>query len=300
MVYVEGYDDIAFWRGVLSPFESDNLTFEISVPSRDDLAKGKKVLLSMCNTLGPNLMLCLDSDFDYLFQGKTEQSAKVLGSPYIIHTYAYAIENHRCWSHALHDICVKVSKNDRPIFDLEGFVARYSSAIYPLFLWYAYSALSANTRFFILASFKRAVSLGFVDLRDDGASTIAWVRRNVRKTLGILEREHPDHVELVRNFGRDIKVLGVTRENCYQYMNGHALEDNITVLLESVTDALKELTMTMIKNSSRSGVALDNEISNYKNNLRHIRDVLRDSEGYKTSELYKNIERDIVACLDNK
>ena len=48
-VYVEGYEDVAFWRGIFDHFHNPYLRFEISVPNRDDLPKGKKVLMSMLN-----------------------------------------------------------------------------------------------------------------------------------------------------------------------------------------------------------------------------------------------------------
>lgn len=44
-VFVEGYEDVAFWRGIFDHFRNPYLRFEISVPNRDDLPKGKKVLL---------------------------------------------------------------------------------------------------------------------------------------------------------------------------------------------------------------------------------------------------------------
>ena len=46
-VYVEGYEDVAFWRSIFDHFRNPYLRFEISVPNRDDLPKGKKVLMSM-------------------------------------------------------------------------------------------------------------------------------------------------------------------------------------------------------------------------------------------------------------
>lgn len=46
-VFVEGYEDVAFWRGVFDCFANPYLYFEISVPTRKDLPKGKKVLMSM-------------------------------------------------------------------------------------------------------------------------------------------------------------------------------------------------------------------------------------------------------------
>ena len=37
-VFVEGYDDVAFWRGIFDDYEPARLKFEISVPPRKDLA----------------------------------------------------------------------------------------------------------------------------------------------------------------------------------------------------------------------------------------------------------------------
>ena len=64
-VFVEGYDDVAFWRGIFDDYETEWLKFEISVPPRQDLAKGKKVLLGMIGECCDDRILCVDSDFDY-------------------------------------------------------------------------------------------------------------------------------------------------------------------------------------------------------------------------------------------
>ena len=45
VAYVESYDDVLFWRSVLDEFESDTLTFEVMLPSRTNLGKGKKNVL---------------------------------------------------------------------------------------------------------------------------------------------------------------------------------------------------------------------------------------------------------------
>ena len=45
-VFVEGYEDVAFWRGIFDHFDNPYLRFEISVPTREDLPKGKKILMS--------------------------------------------------------------------------------------------------------------------------------------------------------------------------------------------------------------------------------------------------------------
>ena len=139
-VFVEGYEDVAFWRGVFDRFTNPNLRFEISVPSREDLPKGKKVLLGMIPQASDELLLCVDSDCDYLFHNSTEQSRELLSCDRMFHTYAYSTENYLCYAPSLHNVCVRATKNDTRIFDFERFMADYSRIIYPLFLWYAYSA----------------------------------------------------------------------------------------------------------------------------------------------------------------
>ena len=134
-VYVEGYEDVAFWRGIFDHFRTPYLRFEISVPNREDLPKGKKVLLSMVPRSSERLLLCMDSDFDYLFADRTPQSKEVNRSKYVFHTFAYATENYLCYAPALHNVCVKATKNDTRIFDFVRFMREYSCTIYPLSVW---------------------------------------------------------------------------------------------------------------------------------------------------------------------
>ncbi|MEG1635462.1 MAG: DUF4435 domain-containing protein, partial [Rikenellaceae bacterium] len=229
----------SFWRDVLTPFETDKLYFEISVPVRSDLAKGKRVLLDMIDRLGSNFMLCMDSDFDYIFQGKTNQSRTILSSKYIIHTFAYSIENLLCYAPSLKGICVKATKNDSEIFNIAHYMEAYSHTIYPLFLWYAFSALNGHENFFVLADFKNSVRVNFVDIRDDGAPTIEWLTRSVQRRIKLLEENNVKWVPKVKEFGKELMNIGVTRENCYQYMHGHTLMDNTLVMLHSITEVLK-------------------------------------------------------------
>ena len=217
-VFVEGYDDVAFWRGIFDDYETDRLKFEISVPPRQDLAKGKRVLLDMIPESSPDLLLCVDSDFDYLFDGHTEQSRLVNESPYLFHTYAYATENYLCHPPSLHRICAKATKNDTLIFDFEAFLREYSRIIYPLFLWYAYSARRKSERAFSLIDFRTSVRLNYLDLRDNGQPTLEWLQRQADKRLHALEVHNRDWTHEVRHFGEQIAEYGVTPYNVYYFM----------------------------------------------------------------------------------
>ena len=67
VAYVESYDDVVFWRSVLSEFENDKLYFEVMLPSRGKLARGKKsVLMSIVGDgVGRDMIACVDADYDY-------------------------------------------------------------------------------------------------------------------------------------------------------------------------------------------------------------------------------------------
>ena len=106
IAYVESYDDIYFWRTVLSDFENDQRYFEVLLPSKVNLTRGKKSVLmnfieeggtrneEQRERLGHDMIACVDADYDYLLQKATHQSRRVLDSPYVFHTYVYAIENY--------------------------------------------------------------------------------------------------------------------------------------------------------------------------------------------------------------
>ena len=299
-VYVEGYEDVAFWRGIFDHFRNPYLRFEISVPNRDDLPKGKKVLMSMLNrTEKESVLLCVASAFAYLFAGETEQSAKILNADNMFHTYTYATENYLCYAPSLRNVCVKATKNDTRIFDFVRFMEAYSNIIYPLFLWYVHSARNSTESVFTLAEFRAAVRLGYVDIRHNGEGTLAWLQRNVERRRLALERDNPTMCEAVEALGAQLNKRGVERDNCYLFMHGHTLMDNVTMpLLSAVCDKLRQLSVAKINGSKVEGVALKNELQNYTNTLRSIRDVLLDNENYTSCPLYKRLRDDIQEYLD--
>ena len=298
-VFVEGYEDVAFWRGIFDNFPNPHLRFEISVPTRKDLPKGKKVLLSMAEQANEELLLCMDSDFDYLFDDEDEVSRQIVDSPYMFHTYTYATENYLCYAPSLHNVCVKAMKNDAHIFDFEQFMADYSRTIYPLFLWYAYSASRKTERVLPLIDFKAAVRLGYLDIEQNGANTIAWLKRNIERRVSALEAEYPDMARTIPAFAERIRKKGVEPELTYHFMHGHTLMDNVVmILLEGVCEKLRQMSLSQIICSSKEGVALKNEMSNYTNSLRSIRDVLLDNDNYTASPLYLRLKEDIQRYIN--
>ena len=293
-VFVEGYEDVAFWRGIFDHFTNPYLRFEISVPTREDLPKGKKVLINNAANASETLLLCMDSDFDYLLSDDDEQSRLIVEHPFMFHTYAYATENYLCYAPSLHNVCVKATKNDTRIFDFVKFMREYSCTIYPLFVWYAYSAQLATENVFPLIDFKQSVRIGYLDIENNGEKTLEWLRRNVTKREELLRRRNPRMIEPMKEFEEQLKERGLKPENAYLFMHGHTLMDNVVMIaLNTVCEKLRAMSIAKITASKKQGVALKNEMANYTNSLRSIRDVLLDNENYTKCALYKRLERDI-------
>jgi hypothetical protein len=297
-VHVEGYDDVAFWRGIFDDFESERVAFEISVPPRPDLAKGKRVVMDMIPECTRGQLLCVDSDFDYIFAGHTPQSRKVLNTPHLFHTYAYATENYLCWAPGLHSVCTRATKNDTRIFDFESFMEEYSRTIYPIFAWYAYSARLGDEHIFKLIDFKNTVRLNYLEVRDNGAATLEWLHGNVERRRHSLEQHHGEHVGGIETFKKQIGSQGVEPSNTYLFMHGHTLMDNVVMpMLNAVCEDLKQMSGERITRSAQRGVAFSNEVSNYRNALMNVREVLVHNEDYKSCPLYTRLHSDIAAQL---
>lgn len=297
-VFVEGYEDVAFWRGIFDHFTNPYLRFEISVPTREDLPKGKKVLINNAANASETLLLCMDSDFDYLLSDDDEQSRLIVEHPFMFHTYAYATENYLCYAPSLHNVCVKATKNDTRIFSFETFMADYSRTIYPLFIWYVYSASRHTENVFPLADFKASVKLNYLDIPNNGQGTIEWLARQVARREQSLVEQYPDMAADMPRFAEYLRSKGVEPELTYLFMHGHTLMDNVVmVILSDVCEKLRQMSIARIVASSKEGVALKNEMSNYKNTLRSIRDVLLDNENYTACPLYKMLQRDIQTYI---
>lgn len=298
MVYVEGYDDISFWRSILDDYETKDRKFEVSTPVRADLAKGKKVVLNFAPQSGEHLLLCVDSDFDHLFGDYTDQSRLVNGNPHIIQTYVYAIENFLCYPPSLHSLAVKATKNDTRIFDFESFMREYSKTIYPVFLWYIYAAKSNNPGLFTLNDFRNTVKINYLNPEDDGIQTLEWLRRQIQKRSRILTERNPEYTQEVAKMGKELTGKGVTPETTHLYMQGHTLMDYVVkTVLAAVCDALRKQWVDRIMQSSREGLTLRNELSYYNNSLRDIDSLLMDNTLFHECHQFKKVEADLEAIF---
>ena len=310
VAYVESYDDVYFWRTVLSRFEDDTRFFEVMLPSHRRLERGKKAVLmsflegrgergEVREVLGRDMIACVDADYDYLLQGVTAQSQKVIESPYVFHTYAYAIENLQCYAPSLHDTCVAITLNDHRIFDFDDYLRHYSEAVFPLFVWSVWAYRTGNHNRFSLTDFNRVADPGRFNVFEPQPS-LDHLRRKVNTKVHQLQSEFPGNKESYLQTKEQIKALGVTPQTTYLYIQGHHLFDTVIVpILNKVCNRLRQERQDEITRMARHYTQRTNEMSCYEHSLQDIRQMLRKNTGYERSPQYQLIQQDISQYLSS-
>jgi hypothetical protein len=300
IAYVESYEDISFWRSILSEYETDDLSFEVMLPSRTRLTRGKKT--AMMNHLGTNLgtsmIACVDADYDFLMQGTTEFSKYMLGNPYVFHTYAYAIENLRCYSPGLHDACVAATLNDHKIFDFEAYLQTYSTIIYDLFVWSVWLYRRELYKDMPLTSLNNSISVNKLNIFGPDKS-LNELRSSVNRKMAWLQRKYPEAKGKIAPLKTELESLGVRPDNTYMYIQGHHLFDNVVMqALDPVCTILRREREKEIKRLAEHERHMENELASYLHSQCPVEQTIRRSTAFKESEQFQQLSNDIEAFLE--
>ncbi|MBR1902821.1 MAG: DUF4435 domain-containing protein [Bacteroidaceae bacterium] len=296
VAYVESYDDVFFWRSVLQDFETDKFYFEVMLPSRTTLGKGKKTTLmnQLGKGLGEYMIACVDADYDWLLQGRTEVSKYICNCPYVMHTYVYAIENFQCYAPSLHSTCVMSTLNDRPLVDFEQFMTEYSLIIWPLFVWNIWAYRYNHYKEFPMGNFCDIVSFHNINPRNV-EPTLDKVRRRVNKCMGWLQRTFPEGHKTYPLLKAELQEMGIKPENCYLYMHGHTLFENVVMtLLTPVCNILRREREREINELAVHETQKQNELASYRHSQMPVDQMLRKSTGFKSSPQYQLLKEDIM------
>lgn len=300
VAYVESYDDVFFWRSILKKFENDEYYFEVMLPSRTSLSRGKKSALM--NMLGPGLgeymIACVDADYDWLLQGATEMSKTVCSNPYVIHTYAYAIENYQCYAPNLHTICVMSTLNDRVMIDLNAFMSEYSSIIWPLFVWNIWCYRYNNYSEFTMSDFCEVVTFRDVNPYHP-ENTLQAVKNRVNKKIAWLQRRFPEGKKTYAPLRAELLNMGLTPETTYLFMQGHSVFENVVMpLLTPVCTLLRKEREREIVKLAEHEIQRQNELACYQHSQAPVDDMLRKNTGFRTSRPYEWLSEDIKRLME--
>ena len=306
IAYVESYDDVLFWRTVLNQFEDDRRYFEILLPTRLNkrrqvMGRGKKsAISSILRNTGRDMIACVDADYAFLMQGVTANSRLLLDTPYVFHTYAYAIENLQCYAPGLHNVCVMVTLNDRRIFDFESFMTDYSVIVWPLLCWSV--ALHRNGRYdaMTISEMDHVILPGKISI-DNAQQVMERLQAKVRQRVSMLRHANADVALTISAVERGLRELGLTPETTYLFIHGHHLFEKVVVpLVSSVCSRLIKDREREIHRQAVHRTQMNNELSCYSNSIEDIASMLKKNTSYMQSDAFREITQQVENALNNK
>lgn len=316
VVYVESDSDISFWRNILHKHESSGVKFDICLPSKSTLTKNKKAALSRSvdllnhSGIGKFLLICVDSDYDYLLNDyyscpdKKSVSNKMDESIYIFQTYSYSMENLKCFSKSLYCICVNVTNKDTEIVDFEEFLSSYSEIIYSLFLWNLYFYSAGLEAKFTIKNFCSFIKIDKYDYQDDSYG-LRSLKEKIDEKTKELEGIYPELIERVSTLGLELQEKGLYKRDAYLFVQGHTLFDNVVlILLKSISKKVKSEKIDDIKRLARHDAERDTQLNSYANQVKgldaKIENLLTSNSDFSNCHLFKKIEKDIKKYLNQE
>lgn len=300
IAYVESYDDIFFWRDILSGFEDDEHEFQVMLPSRTNLSRGKKQAMTnkLGEGLGRSMIACVDADYDYLMQGHTPYSSSLLDNPYIFHTYVYAIENYECYAPSLHNVCVMATLNDHRIFDFEAYLREYSEIIYDLFVWSVWLYRRQMYHDMPMNSFLNFIAINQLNLFNP-EKELNNLRNSVNRRVAFMQHRYPQAKTSFKPLKAELETLGVRPDNTYLYVQGHHVFENVVMaaLDPACTQLRREREKEIKRLADGHRQQMENELASYQHSQCDVAQMLRRNTGFKDSEPYQRLRARIEQFL---
>lgn len=268
-LFVEDFDSESFWRNLVE-FAKPELKGKtyIQCPKAHKIdgksAMGKDHLKKFTNLVDKEIIICCDSDNDYLI----DETVWYYNKPYIFHTYTHAIENHKCYPQILSDIC-----EDRTAlnFDFKPFFDWYSEEIYPILVYWLFIHNNYNYGdFAILIKWENLqnVNLTFPSIFTNEQTFKKEVKGNVKifeealknivndAGLGNFQIEFDD-------FKKEFDKKSLQTETIY-YLQGHSIFTLVNSILEEVINSKIEERKILLKASNYT----NNELAQFENSTK--------------------------------
>ncbi|MFI3219122.1 MAG: DUF4435 domain-containing protein [Methylococcales bacterium] len=298
LVLVEAINDISFWYSVLNKYEKrEKIKFDIVSYSSDSLATGKKELRKHLNKSGEYLLICLDSDYDYLLPNNSDEAKEINQNHYIFQTYAHSMENLKCYAESLSNVCVQATKNTNEKINFPNLLKKYSEIVYPLFIWNLYFYNIQNCEAFPKKDLSSIIQVTKEFKSDEYEEILEILRIDVTSKLQALQNQFPVYQYQIDIFSKLLNNIGLNNDNAYLFVDGHALYTTILMFLKPLCKELSNEHRQKIETLARTKEEKKENINYYNNSIVKVETVLSINENFKECFLFKKIENDIENYL---
>lgn len=315
--YVENEEDVSFWSSVFYK-SAPTLKVNFEYNSRGNLVRGKGEVLKSKHLLGPSFILCIDSDLDFLLQKDYLNPQKNNKSKFILQTYTYSIENHKCNPHNLNQLCKEATMSEEMPrdFDFNIFVERFSKVCYKLILYIVYfNKQGVPPKIIQRRSLHKLLSIPnkqTVSLTNNGEEILNRIEHKLKHVEKTLSRKCDDK-ELIA-VEEQLKATSIfSPQTAYLFLIGHILFDNFSKVVHLVVARLfAEKIDSFIKTAQKSKDdvkekrRLKYKISEYKNLTKtmHVKTLMATNHvkclAYGNCTLMNRIGDDVQELLASR
>lgn len=286
LLLVEDEFDKIFWTNVLNHcnFKLIPQILPSVVSEANNPTTGKGIILkyqSFCTEYPSKLKIAIDSDYDYLLNRGSFNIQN-----HILQTYTYSIENYFCYAPSLESLCVESTQSSKEnIFDFEEFLTEYSKIIYPLFIMSLLYEKNNNSSYSI-TNFCNDVFIDFQKIEiQDVFPQLSILKEEVENQFNTLKPNFSDEdYEILK---ANIELKGVQPENCYLFIKGHFLLENLLApIIKNLTNQLSKAEGLTIIDST--------EKQTYFSSLKNAPNLLKDNFNFYNCAMFKKVEQDIL------
>lgn len=303
-VYVESDQDVSFWNNFFNSFNLSNVSFVISLPNKTSYETGKRnVLRYFKESIGENLILCLDSDYDYLIPDYDEDSNLINKSSFIFHTYAYSIENHYCYHKSLLNYSIQCLKKSDLKIDVGSLLTSYSTIIYDLLVWNIFLYSKKLQHEFSITDFVECCKILIVDdFENKFQTSFECLQERVSVKINELETRLTNFYGEKEEFKKYLTSKKLLPENCYIFSNGHLIMENVVLMfLKAIIKSEKQIKLDEIRSKCKHDIQVKDEERKYRKLIIENKSVEQNiytnynfQKSYEYQKLWKNFQQFVV------
>ena len=272
-VLCEDISDNSFWRCIIEHAEP-SLKDKLDFPNPHQKGtRGKDVLKKFKNYVNEKMIICVDSDCEYLYENNVWYI-----DTYIYHTILHSRENFQCNPFSLNEICKQIADKS---YDFKTLFERISQKISTLFyIWIhlketgnysGFDGIVNNEQFRNILNFHNIQFDSLEDkinLEQAIEDRVDRVLKDIEASMGegwyqsVIDYELP----LIRN--KLIEQYGIHQEEILLFFYGHGvLENLVEPLTIKITDLLKKSRIEEVR--LELSQASENDINNIINGIEN-------------------------------
>jgi hypothetical protein len=284
-VRVENPNDIEFWdftfRKALPNSRLEFFPQCYEHPSSGTM--GKDCVLLLKDYADKELVLCVDSDYDYLLE-------KGFQNPFIFQTHVYALENYWSYAEGLKSILEKATNTEGCDFDFVAYFKSYSAVIYEILVYSLYSE-KINDGQLTRKNYGKEIGFNTIKILPVEES-LAALNKHLNNFIASLNVDYQSKTDF-KSFKNRLSELGLTQDNAYLFIPCHDLFGRVTIpLMKRIGKQILKEKYTLSDDEGDNKNAAFARLDNLENDLK------AHNKAFQTHPLYERIVANIQAAFN--